>query len=138
MVVKVIIPNALILRISEMRKPAIIAIEGYGGSGKTSLADTIKQRFKSVAVVPIDDFILKDRVFESWADAFDRKRLEDQILKPFSKGASIHYQKLLWDSNTLSDSIALPATDILIVEGISSYHPDIALLRHENLDGHTH
>jgi uridine kinase len=121
------IPDELIAKIKALPKPALIAIGGLGGSGKSTLAEALQNNLPSVASVPMDDFIVKDKVLEAWdKGAFDRARLESQVLKPLSKGKPVKYQKLLWASNTLSDFIELPQSDVTIVEGISSYHPDIA------------
>lgn len=109
-------------------KPVLIAIEGFGGSGKSTTAKKLKSELNGAYVVNIDDFIVKEKILEqSWdKGGFDRRRLERQVLIPASTGQAVAYQKLLWDTNTLSEPIAVPKTDYLIIEGISSYHPDIA------------
>jgi len=109
-------------------KPVLIAIEGFGGSGKSTIAEKLKNELESAYVVNIDDFIVKEKILEqSWdKGGFDRSRLERQVLIPASTGQAVAYQKLLWDTNTLSEPISVPKTDFLIIEGISSYHPNIA------------
>lgn len=109
-------------------KPVLIAIEGFGGSGKSTIAEKLKNELGSAFIVNIDDFIVKEKILEqSWdKGGFDRGRLERQVLIPASTGQAVAYQKLLWDTNTLSEPIAVPKTDYFIIEGISSYHPDIA------------
>jgi len=52
-------------------------------------------------------------------------RLERQILLPITNSQPASYQKLLWQTNQLSEPVTVPAVDYLIIEGISSYHPDI-------------
>jgi len=108
-------------------KPILIGIEGFGGSGKTTVADILAGRLGDAYVVHIDDFIVKEKITDpSWdTGGFDRKRLEEQVLKPATSGRAITYQKLIWQSNTLSDYVTIPQSKYLIVEGISSYHPDI-------------
>jgi uridine kinase len=108
---------------------ALIAIEGYGGSGKTTFANQFRNALGSAFVVNIDDFIVKDRITKpSWdKGGFDRKRLEQQVLIPATTGQRVSYQALIWETNTLSEPKVVPSVDYLIVEGISSYHPDIAL-----------
>jgi uridine kinase len=107
--------------------PLLIAIEGFGGSGKSTFAAALKDALGSAHVVSIDDFIVKEKITAPWEQgAFDRERLEAQVLRPASDHQRVGYQRLLWDTNTLSDPIVAPAVDYLIVEGISSYHPDIA------------
>lgn len=109
-------------------KPILIAIEGFGGSGKTTTAEKLKDTLGDAYVVNIDDFIIKSKLTEqSWdKGAFDRKRLEQQVLVPATNGETTAYQKLIWDTDTLSDPITIPDVSYVIVEGISSYHPEIA------------
>ena len=106
----------------------LIAIEGFGGSGKSTVAARLGSLLQSASVVGIDDFIVKEKLAEpSWDNgAFDRHRLEQEVLKPAIDGRPIAYRKLQWETNTLSDPIVIPPVRFLIVEGISSYHPDIA------------
>ena len=105
----------------------LVAIEGFGGSGKSTFAASLRDALGSAFVISIDDFIVKERITESsWDGAFDRRRLESQVLIPASGGKQISYQRLIWDTNALSDPIVVPKVDYLIVEGISSFHPDIA------------
>ena len=106
----------------------LIAIEGFGGSGKSTVAARLAQSLLGAHVVGIDDFIVKEKLAEpSWDyGTFDRQRLEQEILKPAVNGRPIVYRKLQWETNTLSDPVAIPPVPFLIVEGISSYHPDIA------------
>jgi len=108
--------------------PVLIAVEGFGGAGKTTFANNLATLLKHACVVGIDDFIIKDRIDRaSWDDGvFDRSRLEMQVLKPLREGKKAHYQKLLWDTETLSDPVTIPNVRYVIVEGITSYHPDIA------------
>ncbi len=109
-------------------KPLIIGIEGFGGSGKTTLASQLRDALGNAYVVNIDDFIVKEKITEpSWdAGGFDLKRLEQQVLIPATTKQPIEYQELLWKTNTLSEPKTVPDADYLIVEGISAYHPSIA------------
>jgi len=108
-------------------KPTLVAIEGFGGSGKSTLAEKLKKLLPNAEVIKIDSFILKEPAqnAEPWEQVFDRKRLEQQVLEPASHDQNVSYQRLDWAKNTLGPSIKLPKTDYLIVDGISSYHPDI-------------
>lgn len=108
--------------------PILIAIEGFGGAGKTTFADKLAKELYDSYVIGIDDFIVKEKLTESSWDkgSFDRKRLEEQVLKPISEGKTAKYQKLIWADNALGDYMEVPKVRYIIVEGISSYHPDIA------------
>ncbi|MCA9350150.1 AAA family ATPase [Candidatus Saccharibacteria bacterium] len=117
-----------ILKSEFTRKTIIIGIEGFGGSGKTTLSDTLKTKLGNAYVVRLDDFIVKEKINEnSWDKGiFDRKRLEKQVLIPATSNKAIKYQKLIWQTNKLGLFNEIPKVDYLIIEGISCYHPDIA------------
>lgn len=112
----------------KQNKPVLIAIEGFGGSGKTTIANKLKDALLDAYIINIDDFIIKSKLTElSWdKGAFDRERLERQVLIPATTGKEIAYQKLIWAKDTLNEPITVPKVAYIIVEGISSYHPNIA------------
>jgi uridine kinase len=108
--------------------PILVAVEGYGGSGKTTFANQLRDTLRNAYVVNIDDFIVKEKLTEpSWdKGGFDRKRLEQQVLIPATTNRPVQYEELIWETNSLSEPKIVPTVDYLIVEGISSYHPDVA------------
>lgn len=110
------------------RGPILIAIEGFGGAGKTTFAEKLAKELGKTEIIHIDDFIVKDKILEpSWdKGGFDRARLERQVLKPAREGKAVQYQRLMWQENKLSEFVVVPASRYLIIEGISSYHPGIA------------
>lgn len=120
-----------IIQLSDKNKPVIIAIDGAGGAGKTTLADKISESIGHTYVVHLDDFILKENMSDSsWERGFDRKRLEDQVLMLASIGLPIRFQKLLWGTNSLSDPISVPPVVYIIIEGITAFHPAIVRYYH--------
>lgn len=106
---------------------ALIAIEGFGGSGKSTLAEELKRLLPDSEIIKIDSFIIKEEAqnAEPWEEVFDRKRLEEQVLKPVTSDLPVSYQRFEWAENKLGETITLPKLDYLIIDGISSYHPDI-------------
>src|SRR5882757_7772197 len=120
------IAKAIVAKPSD--KLVLIAIEGFGGSGKTTFAEQLRNALGSAYIVNIDDFIVKEKITEpSWdKGGFDRKRLEQQVLVPATSQQPVSYQELIWETNTLSEPKVVPPVDYIIVGGISSYHPDIA------------
>lgn len=73
-----------IKKIKKTPKSIVIGIEGFGGSGKSTVAAKLAELLGSAYVIGIDDFIVKEKVNEpSWdKGAFDRDRLEKQVLIP--------------------------------------------------------
>ncbi len=109
------------------KRPILIGIEGYGGSGKTTFAAQLAAALGDAFVAAVDDFIVKDKLTQpSWENgAFDLDRLERQVLAPATNGQPIRYQRLEWSTNTLGTPVAVPDVDYLLVEGITAYHPTI-------------
>lgn len=105
----------------------LIGIDGFGGSGKTTIAKRLADYLGNAYVVGMDDFIIKEKLTVRSADEvdFDRERLSRQILAPALDNRSLRYQKLIWAENRLSEFIEIPTVDFLIIEGVSSCHPKI-------------
>lgn len=116
-----------IIAAKSTHRPTLIAIEGFGGSGKSTIASKLAEILENAFVVEIDDFIVKEKLAEpSWdTGVFDRTRLEQQVLLPTIARKSTSYQKLIWQTGRLSEPTPVPDVSYLIVEGISAYHPDI-------------
>jgi uridine kinase len=123
------IVNEIVDRIKNInckQNPLIIAIEGFGGSGKSTLAKVLSETLNDSYVISMDDFIIKEQAENPVkADFFDRVRLVNQVLKPLRRNENAFYQKLQWSENKLSEEIRVPAVRYLIIEGISSFHPEI-------------
>lgn len=101
----------------------LIGIEGFGGSGKTTISKHLSQSLGDAHVIHIDDFIVKEKLLEpAWdTGVFDHGRLEKQVLQPAKSGKPIIYQPLIYDENRLGQPTALPPVQFVIVEGISCY-----------------
>ncbi|HSW74894.1 MAG TPA: hypothetical protein VLG16_03420 [Candidatus Saccharimonadales bacterium] len=110
------------------RSPILIAIDGFGGAGKSTTAQKLRDELGNAYLIAIDDFILKEKLQEQTADEtyFDRKRLENEVLMPAKQGEPIKYRRLEWIENKIGNPIEVPVVAYLIVEGISTFHPDIA------------
>ncbi|MCA9880193.1 MAG: hypothetical protein KC442_20505 [Thermomicrobiales bacterium] len=108
--------------------PVLIAIGGFGGSGKSTLAERIHRQLPNSLIIHMDDFIVKALLSQPAWDTgmFDRARLEQQVLRPARSGQAIIHQPLDWDSGSLGEPVQVPRADYVIVEGVSSYHEDIA------------
>lgn len=106
--------------------PAIIAIDSFGGAGKSTLAKNLKNELGSATIVEVDDFFIFGMKSDANKSNFDRARLVEQVLKPLRQGKTASYQKSLDEANTLSEYYEVPTVGYVILEGVSSLHPDIA------------
>ena len=91
----------------------LLAIDGYGGSGKTTLARAIQSEFPSAAIITLDDFATDN------VSGADRKRFLSQVLVPISEGNFAQYQRFNWREKTLADWITVEPKGMIIIEGIS-------------------
>ncbi len=116
-----------IKKVDKSNKPVLIAIEGFGGSGKSTTARKLKGAVGRAYVVKTDDFIIKEKLTLVSPDmeCYDLERLEKQVLASAHQGAAITYQILDWVTNKLGEPVQIPAVDYIIVEGITAYFPTI-------------
>jgi uridine kinase len=111
------------------RGPVIVAIDGYGGAGKSTLAFALAKRLGPyTAVVAIDDFFLAEVVSDADKINFDRERLRREALEPARAGRSIAYRR----NDDVGPTTEIVTIDVpieyLIVEGVSSLHPELTTL----------
>jgi uridine kinase len=95
------------------KQPVLLAIDGYGGSGKTTLARAIQSEFPGSAIITLDDFATDT------TSGADRKRFLSQVLMPLSAGKAAHYQKFNWREKALGDWITVEPNGLIITEGVS-------------------
>lgn len=101
----------------------VIAVDGRGGSGKTTLAERLAARLPSAVVVHTDDIAWCHSRF-GWDDL-----MIDGILTPFRAGQAVHYQPPAWAPRGRTGHIDLPAaTATLIVEGVGASRRECAEL----------
>ena len=92
---------------------SIVAIDGFGGAGKSTLAAAIAERV-SADIVHTDDFASWEVPLDWWP------RLRDQVLIPLSHGQTAHYQPYDWDARALTDWIDVAPGGLVLLEGVSS------------------
>ena len=107
--------------------PAVVAIDGRCGSGKTSLAELIRQLIPC-NVVHMDDFYLPpDLRAENWTEIpggnMDFARFLREVLIPAEAGEPVCYRPFDCRSGTLGVPAALPPRSLTVVEGSYSQHP---------------
>ena len=115
----------------------LVAIDGLGGAGKSTLAQLLKEHLKAlgwiVAVVKHDDFYLPSHQRENQQVGaigrdFDWERLRDQVLTPIREGRSAHYQRYDWETDVLAEWHTISASDAVLVEGVYTMRRELTHL----------
>lgn len=77
------------------KKPAAIAVSGFGGSGKTTLAERLKQHFENSTLLQLDNFLIDRGEGDGWQGGYDWRRFE-RVLKDVQAGKDLHYRWATW------------------------------------------
>jgi uridine kinase len=91
----------------------LVAVDGPGGAGKTTLAASLAAEVDA-QVLHIDDFAPWNNELPWWP------RLEQQVLEPISRDQLARYQRYDWDSRSLAEWHDVAPGGVLILEGVSS------------------
>ena len=112
--------SALLKEKAQGKDRFVVAISGFGGSGKSTIASRLARELGDVALVRLDDFVV-DRLSARSADwgGFDWSRLITQVLQPLRSGANIiAYEQYDWENNGLGEKIKETVSKFVIIEGV--------------------
>ncbi|MBS10513.1 MAG: uridine kinase [Gemmatimonadetes bacterium] len=117
----------VIERTDSRGRTRLVAIDGCGGAGKSSLAEAIAERIDDAAIVHVDDFWharerRPDRatvVGEPGSD-YDWERLRDQVVVPLVEGLDARYQRYDWETDSLAEWHDVTGGGTVVVEGVFS------------------
>lgn len=100
-------------------KTLFIAVDGHGGSGKSSLADQLADLLNA-EIIHTDDFASWDNPTEWWP------LLIAKVFKPIEKGATtLRYSRTKWwKSHHPKPVVDQPVTSIMILEGVGSFRKE--------------
>ena len=104
----------------------IMAIEGGSASGKTTLADILRQIY-DCNVFHMDDFFLRPEQrtparFAEVGGNVDRERFYDEVLKPLLKNEAVRYRPYDCSAQTLKEQITVYPKKLTVIEGAYSMH----------------
>lgn len=108
-----------ICKLIEARQPPatmttkIVAIDGLGGAGKSTLAAALANAL-GAETIATDDFASPETPLD-WDE-----RLIAQVMTPLGQNQPAHYQRYDWHIRRLANWISVPAGKVILVEGVSS------------------
>src|SRR4051812_33407348 len=105
------------------RQPMVIAVSGFGGSGKTTLAERLKACFSDSTLLQLDNFLINRGEGEGWQGGYDWARFE-QVLQNIHAGKDLHYQWYNWERDETKGWIDQPLPSLVIVEGVRILQPN--------------
>ena len=110
--------------------PVRLAIEGGSASGKSTLAELLREIYQCT-VFHMDDFFLRpeQRTRERLAEAggnVDRERFLAEVLEPLSRGERVCYRPFDCMRAELADPITVAPAPLTVIEGVYSMHPELA------------
>ena len=92
----------------------LVAVDGPGGSGKSTFALRLAVAADGAMVVHTDDFASAGHPLDWWP------RLLEQVIEPLARGVAASYQRYDWLSGSLAEWHVVEPAPIVIVEGVSS------------------
>jgi len=110
-------------------KTAIIAIDGRCASGKSTLADELKQPLDA-AVIHMDDFFLRKEQrtperFKNPGGNIDHERFLTEVLIPLKENGCCTYRPYRCSTDDFGVPITVSGKNVVIVEGSYSCHPKL-------------
>jgi hypothetical protein len=102
-------------------RPRVIAIDGRGGAGKTTLAERLCTVVADAAIVHTDDVAWNHAYFD-WGAV-----LVENILQPLHGGAAVNFRPDAWVAHDRPGSITVPAcVEFVFVEGTGVIREELA------------
>jgi uridine kinase len=110
----------------------LVAIDGPGGSGKSTVARLIAKHSENTSVLSMDDFFFPSEmrgsatgdVSEVGGDQ-DWRRVLDQVLTPLARDQYCSYQRYDWASDKLQEWHNIAVGGVVIVEGVYSLRREL-------------
>ncbi|MEM1030738.1 MAG: hypothetical protein AAGN82_10330 [Myxococcota bacterium] len=91
----------------------LVAIDGPGGSGKSTFAAALADVLDA-PVVPTDAFASSHNPIDWWP------RLLEQVIEPLAAGRAARYQRYNWGMESLAEWIEVAPVPVVIIEGVTA------------------
>jgi uridine kinase len=93
---------------------SIVAIDGPGGAGKSTLAEHVSRALGGAAVLHTDDFASWDNPLDWWP------RLIADVLEPLSRNEPARYRRTDWSGTGCEQWVEVAPAEFVVLEGVSS------------------
>jgi len=112
----------------------VLAIDGHGAAGKSTLADAVA-RATGAALVHTDDFFRARPAGAAPAAAgaramaryYDWRRIRAQALAPLRERRGATFRRFDWErASGLDGTVAVEPSDLVLLEGVFSAAPELA------------
>ena len=112
----------------------VVAIDGHGAAGKTTIAEAVA-RATGAALVHTDDFFRSPPTPPPPAAAgglalrgyYDWRRLRAQALEPLRARRAVTFRRFDWERGRgLDGTVAVEPSDLVLVEGVFSASPELS------------
>ena len=112
-------------------RPVLVALDGRCGSGKTTLAARLAERFPASCTIHTDDYYLPPaRRVPGWEKIpcanMDLARLRAEVLAPARAGQAFIYRAYSCREGAYLPPVPLSPAPLVLVEGSYSHHPTLA------------
>jgi uridine kinase len=102
-------------------RPLVVAIDGRGGAGKSTLAGRLRALVRGSEVVHTDDVAWNHAYFD-WGHL-----MAENVLRPLHRGEAVEFQPPAWIEHHRPGAIRVPAgTEIVWVEGTGILREELA------------
>lgn len=103
-------------------RPLIVAVDGRGAAGKSTLAEWLQEAVPASAIVHTDDLAWCEPYF-AWGP------LLSEVLEALHRGEAVHLRPPAWEANDRPGSIDVAADlELVVVEGVGASHREQAEL----------
>ncbi|QNG36551.1 hypothetical protein F1C76_08080 [Geodermatophilaceae bacterium NBWT11] len=93
---------------------SVVAIDGPGGSGKTTLAALLAEALGGAPVVHTDHFATPASPLDWWP------RVIEEVLSPLREGKPVAFRPYDWAGGRLDGRVEIKPVPVVILEGVSA------------------
>lgn len=114
----------IINKIKSLPFLSIIAISGFGGSGKSSVAEILSKQLNT-PVISIDSFFTNKSYYSTW-NVIDFNRFLKEVIEPFNKNTNpISYGVQMYGDENITEKKEVSHDGTIIIEGVGLFRPEL-------------